>query len=53
MHQARAAELPVAGVHELTEAFAASTAMLTDVLDSGPFDPRQWRTRAGLPDAPM
>jgi hypothetical protein len=52
LHQVRATELLVASDHELIEAFAAGTAMLTDVLESGPFDPRPWRIRAGLPDAP-
>jgi hypothetical protein len=51
MHQVRATALPVASDRELIEAFAAGTAMLTDVLDSGPFEPRPWRIQAGLPDA--
>jgi hypothetical protein len=52
MHQVREASWPVADSHELVEAFAAGTAMLVDVLGSGPFEPRPWRLQAGLPDAP-
>jgi hypothetical protein len=52
MHQVRDAQWPVASVEGLVEGFAAAIAMLTDVLDSGPFDPSPWRDRAGLPDAP-
>jgi hypothetical protein len=52
IHQLRDSRRPVADADELVEAFAAGIAMLTDVLDSGPFDPRPWRLDAGLPDAP-
>jgi hypothetical protein len=52
MHQVRAEHWPVTNSHDLVQAFAAGTAMLTNVLDSGPFDPRAWRVEAGLPDAP-
>ena len=38
--------------HELDEVFATSTAMLMDVLASGPFEPHPWRVQVGLPDAP-
>lgn len=41
-----------ANSHELVDAFATGTAMLTDVLASGPFVPHPWRVHAGLPDAP-
>jgi hypothetical protein len=52
MHRVRESRRPVANRDELVEAFAAGTAMLMQVLDSGLFDPRPWRTEAGLPDAP-
>jgi hypothetical protein len=52
MHQVREAHWQVTSCHDLVEAFAAGTAMLTNVLDSGPFDPRAWRVEVGLPDAP-
>ena len=52
MHQVREEHWPVTNRHDLVEGFAATTAMLTDVLDSGPFDPSPWRVEAGLPDAP-
>ncbi|PWU53189.1 hypothetical protein DLE60_31065 [Micromonospora globispora] len=53
MHQVREAQWHVADCHELVEAFAVGTAMLADVLDSGPFEPRPWRIWANLPDAPQ
>ncbi|GAA3233503.1 hypothetical protein GCM10010532_070270 [Dactylosporangium siamense] len=43
---------PVASAHDLIEGFAAGTAILTEVLNAGPFDPSTWRIHAGLPDAP-
>jgi hypothetical protein len=49
MHQVRAAHWPVTNGRDLVEAFAAATAMVTNVLDSGPFDPSAWRVAAGLP----
>lgn len=52
MHQVRTARWHAVNGHELIEAFAAGTAMLVDVLATGPFDPRAWRAQAGLPDAP-
>jgi hypothetical protein len=52
MHQVRTARWHAINSHELVEAFAAGTAMLLDVLATGPFDPRHWRVQAGLPDAP-
>lgn len=52
MHQVREGNWPAAGTDELVEAFAAGTAMLAGILDSGPFDPRPWRLEHGLPDAP-
>jgi hypothetical protein len=52
MHQVRKAQWHVGNSHELVEAFATGTAMLMDVLASGPFEPHPWRARAGLPDAP-
>ncbi|ROO51117.1 hypothetical protein EDC02_5982 [Micromonospora sp. Llam0] len=52
MHQVREAQWPVEGSHDLVDGFAAAVAMLTDVLNSGQFDPSPWRIRAGLPDAP-
>ena len=51
MHQVREAHWQVASRHDLVDAFAAGTAMLTDVLDTGPSEPRAWRALAGLPDA--
>jgi hypothetical protein len=51
MHQVRVAQWQAADSHELVEGFAAGTAMLIDVLASGPFEPRPWRVRAGLPEA--
>lgn len=39
MHQVRATETPVADVGDLINAFTAGTALLTDVLDSGPSAP--------------
>lgn len=35
----------------LVEGFAAGTAMFIRVLETGPFDPRSWRTKAGWPNA--
>jgi hypothetical protein len=52
MHQVRAEHWPVTNHYDLAESFAAGTAMLTNVLNSGPFDPSDWRVAAGLPDAP-
>ncbi len=52
MHQVRQAHWQVASHPNLVDSFTAGAAMLTDVLDSGPFEPRAWRLRAGLPDAP-
>lgn len=52
MHQVRSERLPVANSHDLAESFAGGIAILTNVLDSGPFDPSAWRVGAGLPDAP-
>jgi hypothetical protein len=52
MHQVRAAQWHAVNSRELVEAFAAGTAMLVDVLATGPFDPLPWRAQAGLPDAP-
>lgn len=52
MHQVREAHWQVASRQDLVDSFAAGAVMLTEVLDSGPFDPRAWRVRAGLPDAP-
>ncbi|GAA2624117.1 hypothetical protein GCM10010399_64350 [Dactylosporangium fulvum] len=43
---------PVATAHDLIEGFAAGTAILTEVLNTAPFDPSIWRVQAGLPDAP-
>ena len=43
---------PVASAHDLVERFAAGTAILTEVLNTGPFDPSIWRVQACLPDAP-
>jgi hypothetical protein len=53
MHQVRTAQWHAANSHELVEAFAAGTAMLVNVLATGPFDPRPWRVQADLPDAPQ
>ena len=50
MHQVREGCWPVTNGHELVGAFSTGTAMLTKVLESGPFHPRSWRTEAGLPD---
>jgi hypothetical protein len=52
IHYVRESARPVADTAEVVEAFAAGVAMLTSVLNSGPFDPRPWRLDAGLPDAP-
>jgi hypothetical protein len=52
MHQVRQGRWQVSHSHELVQAFAAGTAMLTDVLVSGPAEPHPWRVQAGLPDAP-
>jgi hypothetical protein len=51
-HQVRQGQWHVGSSQELVEAFAAGTAMLKDVLASGPFEPHPWRIQAGLPDAP-
>jgi hypothetical protein len=51
-HLVRTAQWHPVDSRELVEAVAAGTAMLTDVLTTGPFDPRPWRAHAGLPDAP-
>ena len=52
MHQVRQGRWRVVDSHELVEAFAAGTAMLIEVLASGPSEPHPWRVQAGLPDAP-
>lgn len=52
MHRVRQAQCHAVNSHELTEAVAAGTAMLMDVLASGPSEPHPWRVQAGLPDAP-
>lgn len=52
MHQVRNERWTVTNSHDLAESFAAGTVLLTNVLDSGPFDPSAWRLEAGLPDAP-
>lgn len=52
MHQVRNHRWTVTTSHDFAKNFAAGTAMLTNVLDSGPFDPSVWRLDAGLPDAP-
>jgi hypothetical protein len=52
MHQVRKGRWHVVNADELVEAFAAGTAMLMDVLASGPYEPHPWRVQAGLPDAP-
>jgi hypothetical protein len=52
MHQVRQAQWHAADSRDLVEAFAAGTAMLMDVLASGPFEPHPWRVQVGLPDAP-
>jgi hypothetical protein len=52
MHQVRRGRWHVADSQELVEAFAAGTAILTEVLASGPLEPHTWRIRAGLPDGP-
>jgi hypothetical protein len=50
MHRVLSAQGHAANSHELVEAFAAGTAMLTGVLSAGPFDPHLWRVQAGLAD---
>ncbi|MDP9793063.1 hypothetical protein J2S43_001575 [Catenuloplanes nepalensis] len=52
MHQVRSESWTVDTSHDLADGFAAGTTMLTNVLDSGRFDPGAWRLTAGLPDAP-
>lgn len=52
MHPVRTGQWHAANSRELVAAFAAGTAMLVDVLATGPFDPRPWRVQADLPDAP-
>src|SRR5215469_5320621 len=52
MHQVRTTRWHPANSRELVEAFAAATAMLADVLATGPFDPHPWRVQADLPDGP-
>lgn len=52
MHPIREAQWDVTNSCELANAFAAGTAMLSEVLDTGPYDPSSWRIPAGLPDAP-
>jgi len=51
MHQVRRAQWQAVNSLGLVEGFAAGTAWLTEVLAAGPFEPRTWRTQAGLPDA--
>ncbi|MEV0135780.1 hypothetical protein AB0H83_45975 [Dactylosporangium sp. NPDC050688] len=54
-HNARVlleARWPVTSAHDLIERFAAGTAILTEVLNTGPFEPSIWRVQAGMPDAP-
>jgi len=46
MHQVRVARWHAVNSCDLVEAFAAGTAMLVDVLTTGPFDPHPWRARA-------
>jgi hypothetical protein len=52
MHQVRESHRQVPSCRDLVDAFAAGTAMLMDTLNSGFSDPRAWRARAALPDAP-
>jgi hypothetical protein len=52
VHQVRATRWHPANSRELVKAFAAATAMLADVLATGPFDPHSWRALADLPDTP-
>jgi hypothetical protein len=52
MHQVRHGRWHVADSDELVEAFAAGTAMLIEVLASGPLQPHPWRVQGGLPDVP-
>jgi hypothetical protein len=52
MHPVRTARWHAADSLQLVQAFATGTAMLTEVLDTGPFDPHPWRVQADLPDAP-
>jgi len=52
MHPARTARWHAADSLQLVQAFATGTAMLMEVLDTGPFDPDSWRVQAGLPAAP-
>jgi hypothetical protein len=52
MHRVRRAQRQVATSSEMVAAFAAGTAMLVDVLGSGPFEPHPWRIQAGLPNPP-
>jgi|GEM_PF-5889897 len=51
-HQVRRAGWHVANSPELVQAFAAGTAMLAQVIDSGPFEASAWRLEAELPDVP-
>ncbi|WP_157437851.1 hypothetical protein [Actinoplanes subtropicus] len=53
VHQVRKERRSVASPQDLVDAFAAGAAMLLDVLESGPFEPSTWRTRTGLPNAPV
>jgi hypothetical protein len=49
MHRVREAQWLVNSTAELLEGFTAGTAMLSDVLDSGPYEPGPWRTASHLP----
>jgi hypothetical protein len=51
-HHVRWAEWQVTSRQDLVDGFAAGRAMVMNMLDTGPYEPRAWRVEAGLPDAP-
>ncbi|MEV6849926.1 hypothetical protein [Actinoplanes sp. NPDC051411] len=52
VHHVREGQWLVDSSAAVVAAFAAGTAMLSDVLDSGPYEPGPWRIESHLPDAP-